>query len=328
MSETIRACFRAVKAEGATPPYDTIHLKVFYPAQRSQSQQETDLGIVPADSEHAPFPVVILFNGINCGPELYQWLAVKLAKNQLVVVTFAWVAENLPGVVGLTPGVDFRFWQPATYGTGPTASALGPILSELEALQANGLLAGLLDLQRVIVGGHSAGGRAAIESADPRFFSQLAAAFGYGVHTAAPMMLGYEAQKILPLPSALPMLLMGGTCDGVIAASAGRYGMEPSPTKAVERTFEEAIAGGRNDSYLMLIEGANHSAIAYPEDPTAARGFLDQPMNQPAEEVRALIAKTVNLFIDAHVRHKPEALQSLDQQLNTASPLIASLKRK
>ena len=40
---------------------------------------------------------------INCGCELYQWLAVKLAERGLVVVTFSWVGENLPGiVVGLT----------------------------------------------------------------------------------------------------------------------------------------------------------------------------------------------------------------------------------
>ncbi|HEY9692132.1 MAG TPA: hypothetical protein V6D15_08010 [Oculatellaceae cyanobacterium] len=63
---TVCAFFRATKVETATPPYDTIHLKVFYPALISGSEQELNFGNVPANSEFAPFPVVILFSGINC----------------------------------------------------------------------------------------------------------------------------------------------------------------------------------------------------------------------------------------------------------------------
>lgn len=36
-NQTIRAFFRAVKVENAQPPYDTFHLKVFYPARMSGS---------------------------------------------------------------------------------------------------------------------------------------------------------------------------------------------------------------------------------------------------------------------------------------------------
>lgn len=43
----VRAFWRAVKVETAVPPYDTLHLKVFYPAQTSDSQLERDQGIVP-----------------------------------------------------------------------------------------------------------------------------------------------------------------------------------------------------------------------------------------------------------------------------------------
>jgi hypothetical protein len=101
-----RALFQSAKVENASSPYDTIHLKVLYPSQASDSDQEQNLGVIPADSQHSPFKIVIFFNGINCGGELYQWLAVKLAERGLVVVTFSWVAENLPGMVALTPGVD------------------------------------------------------------------------------------------------------------------------------------------------------------------------------------------------------------------------------
>lgn len=326
---TVRALYRSTKVESAPAPYDTIHLKVFYPAQMSGSEQENNLGIVPADSEKAPFPVVIFLGGINCSWEVYQWLAIELVEQGIVVVTFNWVAENLPGVIGLTPGVNLAMLSPNTYGTGATASALPAILTELENLQTNSLLAGMLDLRKVILGGHSAGGRVALESADPRFFPQIAAAFAYAAHSAGAVMLGFPADSILPLPSSVPMLLIGGTCDGVISASSGRYGVsEGSPTRAVVRTFDEAITGDRNDSYLLIIEGANHFSIAYPTDPTAGRGFIDFPVTQPEEQIRALLAKAIGLFIDAHVQQKPLALETLGNILNNYTNLIAAFKRK
>lgn len=324
--KTIRAFFRAVTVDNIQPPYNVIHLKVTYPAQISGSELEQDMGIVPADLEQAPFPVVIFFSGINCGAELYQWLAVKLAERGLVVVTFNWVAENLPGIIGLTPGVDLAMWTPTTYGTGPTASALPALLAELQRLQAEGILAGLLDLQRVILGGHSAGGRVAIENAEPRFFPQVVAAFAYGAHTAAPVKLGYEPSTILPLPTPLPLLLMGGTCDGVIANSSDRYGITPgNATTAITRTFQEAIPGGRKDSYLVLLEGANHFSMVDPFDPTTGRPFLDFAATQPADKTRSLMVEMIGLFINAHVRHQAGASQSLNQLLN---PLVRSLDCK
>lgn len=326
---TVRTLFRATKVESAQPPYDTIHLRVFYPAQMSGSELERNQGIVPADPQNAPFPVVLFFNGVNCGPELYQWLAVELAEWGVVVVTFSWVAENLPGIIALTPGVNVAALQPGNYGTAPTASAVPVLLTELEQLQESGVLAGLLDLQKIILGGHSAGGRVAIESANPRFFPKIVASFGYGVHTMAPVMLGYEAGSILPLPDALPLLLMGGTCDGVIANSSHRYGIASGDaTTSTVRTFNEAIQGGRDDSYLMIVEGANHLSIAYPPDPTTARGFLDFPATQPEDQIRSLIAQTIGLFIDAHVRHQSSASITLEQLIKTANPLISSFERR
>lgn len=326
---TVRAFFRSTKVKNATSPYDTIHLKVFYPAQMSGSELEKTQGIIPADTEKAPFPIVIFFGGVNCGPENYQWLAVKLAEKGIVVVTFAWVAENLPGIISLTPGVDTQMLKPDTYGTAPTASALPALLAELESLQSNGLLAGMLNLQQVILGGHSAGGRVALESANPEFFPQVAAAFAYAAHSAAPMMLGFPADTFLPLPSALPMLLIGGTCDGVITNSRHIYGIkEDSPTRSITRTFREAITANRNDTYLIIIEGANHFSMVHPQDSTTGRAFLDFPSTQRSENIRSLIEESICLFIDAHVRQKPEALPALDKMKNELHPLIATFERK
>lgn len=326
---SVRAFFRAATVDGADSPYNIIQLKVFYPAQFTGSDQEQDMGIVPADAQQSPFEVVIFFNGINCGPELYQWLAVKLAQRGLVVITFAWIAENLPGMVALTPGVAIDQLTPAMYGKAPTASALPTLLKEVEKLQSEGVLAGLLDLNSVILGGHSAGGRVAIESADSRFFPSVVAAFAYGAHTAAITQLGYAAGTILPLPDSLPLLLIGGTRDGVIANSSDRYGVTwEEATTPVKRTFQEAIAGGRNDSYLLLLEGANHFSIADPFDATTGRPFLDFPATQSTEKLRNLIAETVGMFIDAHVCNEAKSIEFLDQILVSNHPLIASFERK
>ncbi len=319
----VRAFFRVATVDAAASPYNSIQLKVFYPAQLTGSDQEQDMGIVPADSQQSPFKVVIFFNGINCGPELYQWLAVKLAKRGLVVITFSWVAENLPGMVALTPGVAINMLTPVMYGKGSTASALPTLLKELDSLQGEGVLAGLLDLNGVILGGHSAGGRVAIESADSRFFPSVVAAFAYGAHTAAVTQLGYAAGTILSLPDSLPVLLIGGTRDGVIANSSHRYGVTwEEATTPVKRTFQEAIVGGRGDSYLLLLEGANHFSIADLFDFTTGTPFLDFPVTQPEEELRNLMAEAIGLFIDAHVRHEAASLESLNQLVSN-NPLIA-----
>jgi hypothetical protein len=141
--------------------------------------------------------------------------------------------------------------------------------------------------------------------------------------------LGYEPGKILPLPDARPLLLLGGTHDGVIAHSSERYGITwEKPTTPVSRTFQEAIGGGRNDSYLVLLEGANHFSIAYPFDATTGRPFLDRPATQSEDRTREIVAEAIGLFIDAHVRHQPNALEALHHLLSTPNPLIASFEQK
>lgn len=325
---SVRALFEAARVESAVSPYDTIHLKVFYPAAATGSHQEKDMGIFPADAQQAPFPVVIFFNGINCSPEAYQWLAIALAERGFVVLTFAWVAENIPGVIALTPGVDIAKMLPAVYGTAPTASALPALLSTLERLQSKGVLAGLLDLQKVILGGHSAGGLVALENANPKFFPQVVAAFAYGAHSAGIMQLGYQPGTILSLPSSLPMMLMAGTQDGVIANSSDRYGVVwEKATTPVERTFHEAIVADRGDCHLLLLEGANHFSVVHPFDFTTGRAFLDFPATQAKEPIRELVAEAIGLFIDAHVRQQPAALKVLEQ-LSFGNPLVSRYIRK
>ena len=325
---TVRAFFEAAKVEGVQSPYDTIHLKILYPAQ-IPDQLEKNIGFEPANPENAPFPVVILFNGYNCDAQQYQWLAVKLAERGLVVVLFNWITESLPGVISLTPGIDLEKMKPTIYRTAPTASALPALLAKLEQLQNQGILAGMLDLQRIILGGHSAGGIVSIENADPRFFPGVAASFAYGASNRGLLMMGYEPGTILPLPDSLPLLLMGGTCDGFMLNSSELYGVSPGDAATpVIRTFQEAITGGRDDTYLVILEGANHFSIVDQPDSTTVGPSLDLEATQPQENLRLLMSEIIGLFIDTYVRHQPEASQLLEQLLNTANPLIKSFERK
>ncbi|MCC5641678.1 dienelactone hydrolase [Nostoc sp. CHAB 5824] len=324
---TVRAFFEAAKVEGVQSPYDTIHLKILYPAQ-IPGQLEKSMRIEPANPEKAPFPVVVFFNGYNCDAQQYQWLAVKLAEHGLVVVLFNWIAEVRPGIISLTPGVDFEKMKPTIYRTAATASALPALLAKLEQLQNQGVLAGMLDLQRIVLGGHSAGGLVSIANADPRFFPGVAASFSYGASSRGLLTIGYEPGTILPLPDSLPLLLMGGTRDGFMLTSE-LYGVSPGDaTIPVIRTFQEAIAGGRNDSYLVIFEGANHFSIVNEPDSTTVRSSLDLKATQSQENLRLLMSEIIGLFIDTYVRHQPEASQSLEQLLNTANPLIKSFERK
>ena len=318
----VKSFWKAIEVKEAQSPYNTIHLKVFYPGEASEPQNP--FSTAPAARDLAPLPVVIFFNGFNCSLAVYQWLAVELAARGLVIVLFDWLV-NTDKVAILTPGVDLAAFSRETYGTMPSASALPLLFTELDNLQSSGVLAGLLDLQKIILGGHSAGGRLALENAEPEFFDRVVGAFSYGAHSAAPMQLGYDAGTILPLPDSLPMLIMGGTEDGVIAKNSKIYGMEQwqTPATPVIRTFREAIERQDNNSYLIIINGANHFAIAGSIDPTLSVAANDFASTQPEPEIRSLMASIIGLFIDTFVLNRSEKVQ-FEQLLQNSSAIALS----
>ncbi len=323
----IQAFWKAIQVKDSQSPYDTIHLKVFYPGDDSDTQNP--FSNTPAARDLAPFPVVIFFSGFNCSLATYQWLAMKLAARGLVVVLFDWLVKTADRDPLLSPGVNLAAFSTETYGTVPSASALPLLLDELGNLQSVGVLAGLLDLQKIVLGGHSAGGRLALENAEPKFFERVAGAFSYGAHSAAPMPLGYNPGTVLPLPDLLPMLLIGGTEDGVIASNSQIYGIEQwsTPATPIIRTFREAINQKRGDSYLIIIEGANHFAIADYADPTLSVTASDFLPTQSEPEIRCLIASMIGLFIDTFILHQLEGSQ-FEQLLQTHNSLIALAELK
>jgi dienelactone hydrolase len=294
----IRAIFQATKLPNATSPYDVLHLKIYYPASPTNSDAERMSGVIPADKTHAPMPVVIFFNGINVGIESYHWLAVKLAEANIVTVMYTHVAETLPNVIGLTPSIDLSRVRPDTYGSGATCPAIQPILDSLAKLNADekSPLHQALDLNHIILGGHSAGGTVALQNG--AHFEQVKAIFTYAGHTMASTMLGFAPGTVLKIASKRT-LLMRGDRDGVITASRIRYGTDEQNPDPVEKTFDEAYqASAGSEAYDVLIEGANHFAISHPLDETTGRFFLDKEMTRPADEIRNQIAELVLAFLE------------------------------
>lgn len=293
----IRALFHATTIPGANPPYHALHLKIYYPAAPTNSEAERMTGIMPVDTTAVPLPIVIFCPGINVGIESYHWLAVRLAEAHIVTVLYTHIAETLPHVIGLTPGIDLARVRPDSYGSGPTCTAVQPILDALAQLNGDAAspLSGTLDLNRVILGGHSAGGTVALQNG--QFFEQVTAVFAYAGHTMASTMLGFAPGTILPAGDK-SALLMRGDRDGVIAASRGRYEMAAETPDPVALTFDQAChpAAG-HQAYDVLIPGANHFSIAHPLDETTGRFFLDMPMSRPAVEIREQIAWLILAFI-------------------------------
>ena len=188
------------------------------------------------------------------------------------------------------------------------ATALGPLLDRLAGLnEADGAPpAGMLDLDRVVVGGHSAGGTVALHSSDPGWVSGLRAVFAYGAHTMTATALGHDEAAVVAIPAKVPVMLLAGTDDGVIAASRDRYRRDHATHGGdgdvvhdpVRRTFEEAIGRRQDDSWLVELAGAGHFAMCHPVDTTSGRAFLEpDPATDPA--VHALLGDLVAAFMAA-----------------------------
>ena len=324
-SAVVRASHFAVRVQNAASPNDTAHARLHYPAAPSGSDVERLTGILPPDRSGAPLPVVVVVPAVNVGSDTYRWMAVELVRHGCAVVTYDHVGELMPGQVGLSPGIDLSALGPDTFGTRPSATVLGPLLGALGAINADGHLEGMLDLSRVALGGHSAGGTVALENADPAWFGGVSAVFSYGSHTMPVAALGHGDAAVLPV-GPVPSMIVAGDEDGVILASADRYGSTPGDTahSPVSRSFDHGIRDGIA-GHEVILAGCNHLLICDPLDPTSARGFLDeQPSTDPVVGRRA--------FLDLVVAFLGECLDiaagpSL-REVAVASPVVASFRSR
>ncbi|MCQ3811068.1 MAG: hypothetical protein KTV68_11030 [Acidimicrobiia bacterium] len=256
---------------------DAALATLYYPGDDQRLGEARLTGQVPALATDAPWPVVVLAPGINVAPDGYRWLAHRLVPSGLCVVTYAAIGSLGPAGRGITPGLDLAALAPDTIGTRPSATALGPLLAALAEMSGadDTAVAGHLDLSRVVVGGHSAGGAMALHNSDPGWVSGLQAVFAYAAHTMVATTLGHGEATVAPVPAKVPVMLLGGADDGVIAASRDRYRGDEGIHDPVRRTFAEAIDRQDGDSWLVELADAGHFAICRPVDATSGRSFLE-----------------------------------------------------
>lgn len=293
-----RAIYRACEIPGASAPYDRVFLKIYYPALPDDGEEQRNAGVVPADRTAAPYPLLLLMPGINVGPEAYGWLACALAMQGIITVTYAMIAEEMPGYVSLTPGLDLSAITPESYGNKPSGSAIAAVLEAVKRENSAGVLEGCIDTSHSVLAGHSAGGSVALFNADPGWFPGVCGAIAYGAHAGASVALGFADNTTLGLPDKVPLLLIAGTEDGVIASSARRYGDDgQEPPDRVRQTFEKGMNSDRGDCYLVEIAGANHFSLAWPVDESTGRHFLEEPIVGDSERVRGLLAELFAAFI-------------------------------
>lgn len=325
----VRTVRTAVRIPGTEAPYDTAHVTVRYPALPPQDDVERMSGQLRAAPDGAPYPVVVLVSGVNCAADSYRWLAFALVEAGFVVVGYDWVGLLFPGQYGLTPGVDIEAVGPDHYGERPTTPALAPVLEAVAGLNETGPLAGLLDLDNVALFGHSAGGTVILQSARAGWFPQVRALATYGAHTMASQMLGYPPATLLPAEVAAPTMLIAGTNDGVVAASAIRYGQEAGAPghDPVERTWAEALPE-TTEAWLVTLADAGHMFAAHPDDPSTGRGFLETPTDADDDRLREVLADVVTTFFRAHLTGDPSAKDRLERLADTPPTEIADVRRR
>jgi dienelactone hydrolase len=297
----VRALLHMLPAPGDAP-YDRASLRLFYPARDTIDAHVRDTGLLYARAGHGPLPVIIFLPAVNAPSHSYFWLMHQFVAYGFAVALPEWLAQNVPGRVNLTPGIDTDALKQDIFGTRPTASLLAPVLDALRAMNAAEPLHGLLDLDRLVLGGHSAGGTLALQNARADWCPGVLAAFAYAAHPLAVLALGGWRNGVLPPLPDVPVMLVGGTEDGLGDQYNTQYGRPGSEGwEGIVAVHDECYDGGRADQYVAVLEGANHFTICSPLDESIGRAFLDRPETRPGDALRRLIQIFFAGFLKGHV---------------------------
>jgi pimeloyl-ACP methyl ester carboxylesterase len=329
-AKQVRALYRASRISGEQAPYDNVTLKIHYPCQFADSLEERKTGVIPAETGRAPFAVVVLLPDIDISHENYSWLAAELAQAGFAAVTYSWIAEDQDGLVRSTPGIHLKRLTKKRFGRKPSCPALPAIFSELKRVNRSGPLAGLLNLSCVILGGHAAGGRMALLNANTDWFPSVCGVFSYAGHTLAEPELGWDKRNVIPLPPDMPILLIGGTDDSVIAtAERPRDNREATgATGKIERTFRQGVKGKRGDRYLVLVEGGSHFALAAPRDGITGFTFLEDVSRGGGKPLRKYLARLIVTFCDSACRGDPMSGADLKALVDSSHAMVAHSDQK
>ena len=141
------------------------------------------LKVVYEEDRDSEMPCVVFLSGADCPHESYMWLASRLAHAGCAVALSTCVVPFGAGTCLLSVPFDMSaLGSLEAYKRNPSAAGLGAILDALRQLSAesDGPLAGRLDLTKLSVGGHSSGGRTALDLAAFDNPFGFGAVFSYG----------------------------------------------------------------------------------------------------------------------------------------------------
>jgi hypothetical protein len=164
---------------------------------------------LPIDDQNGPYPVVVFIHGTASWRSQSLTQMTHWASRGFIVVSSdhegLWLRDILAPLCGQMGGD-----QNLDMDTDVVLNALAFPAGEL------GFLAGHVDIDRVGISGHSAGGNAAANQSDKP-----------GVRVSIPMASG---QAVGATPMLASSLLLGGLADGVVNYSSTQNGYEGSPT--------------------------------------------------------------------------------------------------
>jgi len=132
------------------------------------------------------------------------------------------------------------------------------------------------------------------------------------------MSLGHGEASVTAVPSKVPILLLAGADDGVVAASRDRYRNDDQAHDPVRRTFDEAIHRNQNDSWLVEIAGGNHFTICDPIDETSGRSFLEAELRSTDRLARDTLASVLTAFLGEHCQ-EPRAQDRVEDLVNATT---------
>ena len=121
--------------------------------------------VLENDPTPTPKPCVVFLSGADCPHESYMWLAARLARAGCAVALSSCVVAFGPSTCLLSAPFDLTaLGSLDAYRRNPSSAGLAAIVDALRALSApGGELEGRLDVERLAVGGHSSGGRTALD---------------------------------------------------------------------------------------------------------------------------------------------------------------------
>jgi len=281
---------------------DAVVATLYYPADERRLNEAHLTGRVPAlpPNPETGWPLVVIMPGINIAPDSYRWLAKRFVAEGLCAVTYSAIGSLGPAGNGITPGLDTSALTPEAIGTRSCATVLRPLLQRIADADPNDCpVAGSINLEQVVIGGHSAGGTVALHNSDPAWVPGLQGTFTYAAHTMVASALGHAEQTVLPVPAKVPLMLLAGTQDQVIAVSRSRYrnSADLGIHNPIKQTFNEALNRNRNDSWFVELRDLGHFAICSPLDDTSGRSFLEGTTATTSPASREFLGDLISAFV-------------------------------